>query len=329
VVGSDIVIGATGNIYAATMDNGLVTSPDGGKSYRPLSPVKGYRKDVNGHVWRTLVFGEKDSTIIATSSPWGEEVNQVLLSTDGGANFTIVRNGFPSQRPKVNTLWGRGYPRALAADPQNPKNLYLGIDGDDGGGLYVSRDGGKNWTLSPGQPASKKIYHGLALDPRNPARLYWGACGQNGGVYRSDDSGATWKRVFSAISWVFDLKVAANGHVYAAGSNNGPCLYASSDHGARWKLVKKFPSPGVAQAISIDPRNPDRMALSTVQWGAASGGKIYLTEDGGKSWEDITGDLPEGSGAAAMAFSLKDGFLYLTRHAGSVYRTDLTGQRRF
>jgi photosystem II stability/assembly factor-like uncharacterized protein len=82
----------------------------------------------------------------------------------------------------------------------------------------------------------------------------------------------------------------------------------------------------VAEAISIDPQNPSRIALSTVLWEAASGGRIYLTEDGGNSWEDITGDLPEGSGAAAMAFNLKDGFLYITRYAGSVYRTDITGQ---
>jgi hypothetical protein len=30
---------------------------------------------------------------------------------------------------------GTGYPRALAADPLNTNNLYLGIDGDDGEGF--------------------------------------------------------------------------------------------------------------------------------------------------------------------------------------------------
>jgi len=326
VVGSDIVMGAAGNIYVATMDNGLVASSDEGKSYRPLFPVKGYRKDVNGHIWRVLVFGENDDTIIATSSPWGEEVNQVILSTDHGMTFKTVRNGLPPKRPKINTLWDRGYPRALAADPQNPKNLYLGMDGDDGGGLYLSRDGGTSWVLSPGQPAAKKIYNGLGVDPLNPAHLYWGACGENGGVYLSKDGGTTWKRVFSTMHWVFDLKIAGNGNVYVAGDNGGPCLYSSTDHGTRWRLVKKFASQGVAEAISIDPRNANRMALSVVQWGGASGGKIFLTEDGGKSWEEITGDLPEGSGAAAMAFGLKNDFLYISRYAGSVYRTNLNIQ---
>jgi photosystem II stability/assembly factor-like uncharacterized protein len=66
------------------------------------------------------------------------------------------------------------------------------------------------------------------------------------------------------------------------------------------------------------------MALSIIHWGGASGGKIYLTEDGGKSWEDITGDLPEGSGVAAMAFDLKNGSLYISQYAGSVYKTDIT-----
>ncbi|PKN30610.1 MAG: hypothetical protein CVU64_02410 [Deltaproteobacteria bacterium HGW-Deltaproteobacteria-21] len=327
VVGSDIVMGVTGNIYVAAMDDGLVKSSDGGRSYRPLFPVKGYKKDLNGHIWRVLVQGEKDETIIATSSPWGEEVNQVILSTDGGTSFTTVRNGLPSRRPKVNTLWGQGYPRALAADFQNPNNLYLGIDGDDGGGLYLSRDGGRNWTPSKGQPGSRKIYNGLEVDPFHPTHLYWGACGEDGGVYQSKDGGTSWQRIFSAMRWVFDLKIAGNGNVYAAGDNGGPCLYSSSDHGASWKLVKKFASPGIAEAITIDPGDPRRMALSIVQWGGGSGGRIFMTEDGGKSWEDITGDLPEGAGAAAMAFSHKNGFLYISRYAGSVYRADVINSK--
>ncbi len=324
VVGSDIVTGSTGNIYVATMDDGLVASSDGGKSYRPLFPVKGYRKDLNGHIWRVLVFGEKDKTIIATSSPWGEAVNQIITSSDGGTTFTTVRNGLPSRRPKINTLWGQGYPRALAVDPQNIKNLYLGIDGDDGGGLYISCDGGNSWVYSTGQPGSRKIYNALAVSPLNPAHIYWGACDWNGGVYLSMDGGLSWQRIFSEMTWVFDLKIAKNGVIYIAGDNSGPCLYASYNGGNSWKLLKRFSGQGAAEAIYIDPNNPNRMAVSSVQWEARSGGKIYWSDNGGASWEDITGDLPPGTGAAAIAFSRGRKALYIVRYAGSVYRTDIS-----
>jgi hypothetical protein len=82
------------------MDNGLTVSSDGGKSYRPLFPAQGYRPDVNGHVWRVLTFGEKDETIIATSSPWGQDINQIILSADGGRNFELIRNACPLRGPK-------------------------------------------------------------------------------------------------------------------------------------------------------------------------------------------------------------------------------------
>ena len=322
-VGSDIYISPTGNIYVATMDNGLTVSSNGGKTYRPLFPTAGYRKDMNGHVWRVLVFGENDTRIIATSSPWGEDVNQVILSTDAGKSFTIVRNGLPASRPKMNTLWGQGYPRALAADPQNSNLFYLGIDGDDGGGLFISRDGGATWIRSSGQPTSRKIYNALAVDPRHPSDIYWGACGEQGGVYLSKNGGETWSRVFSELLWVFDLRVATDGVVYAAGDLGGPVLYASSDRGRTWKLVKRFPGQGAAEAICIDQKDPKRIGLSVVQWEGGEGGKVYQSDDGGSLWKDITGDLPAGTGAAALAIDERANTLYAVRYAGSVYKTKL------
>jgi photosystem II stability/assembly factor-like uncharacterized protein len=324
VAGSDVHVSAQGYIYVASMDNGLTVSSDGGKSYRPLFPAQGYRPDVNGHVWRVLTFGEKDETIIATSSPWGQDINQIILSADGGRNFELIRNGLPSRRPKVNTLWGQGYPRALAADPLNTNNLYLGIDGDDGGGLYVSRDRGRSWAYAKGQPGSRKIYNALAVDPLHPTHLYWGACGANGGVYLSKDGGSSWQRVFSEMTWVFDLRIAKNGVIYIAGDNRGPCLYASYNGGNSWKLMKRFPGQGTAEGIYVDPDNPNRIGLSSVQWGGHSGGKIYWSENGGASWEDISGDLPAGTGAAAIAFSKRSKALYIARYAGSVYKRDIS-----
>lgn len=321
-VGSDISIDSKGQIYVATMDNGLLKSGDGGKTYQALFPSKGYDPGINGHVWRVLT-SQDGKKIVATSSPWDKHVNQVALSNDGGQSFSIAREGLPLKRPKQNTMWGEGYPRALAQDPRNPDMIYLGIDGDDGGGLFISRDGGKTWKLSPGQPGSRRVYNALAVDPADPERIFWGACGKGGGVYVSEDGGLSWTRVLSEMAWVFDLAVSPNGTVYAGGDNMGPELYASENQGKKWKLLKAFDGKGTVEAITIDPKDPKRIAISTVQWSSGSGGTIYLTADGGKHWENITRDLPPGKGAAAMAFS-QDGYLYITRYAGSVYRMKLS-----
>ncbi len=319
-VGSDIAVTANG-VYVATMDNGLLKSDDGGKTYRPLFPVIGFDSAKNGHVWRVAVPGDKK--IIATSSPWNEKVNQVIVSEDDGEHFQLVREGLPLTRPRQNTMWAEGYPRALSVDPQNSLRVYLGIDGDDGGGLFISDNGGRSWTRSAGQPDALRIYNALSVDPTDTNRIFWGACGKGGGVYRSLDQGKSWTHVLADMSWVFDLAINSEGTIYAAGDHNGPTIFVSRNHGKSWEILKHFDGNGPAEAVTVDPNNPQRLAVNAVLWGGNAATHIYLTQDGGKSWRELKDDLPDGAGAAAMAFSPDGKFLYMTRYAGSVYRIQL------
>lgn len=324
-VGSDITVAPDGTILVATMDNGLMKSADGGVSYKSLCPVDTVDNSVKGHVWRVLALGPQGARIVATSSPWDGTSNQVLVSENGGLTFAKVRNGLPQTYPKVNTVWDKGYARALAADPKDPARLYLGIDGDDGGGFFSSTDGGYSWKRSEGQPGSLRVYNGLAVDPSQTNRLYWGAAGTsaNGGIYRSENHGKSWQRVFSLTGWVFDVAVSKEGVVYAAADNAGPCIYASYDRGLSWNLLRKFEGTGACEAVTIDPKNSKRIAVTAVKWDGSTGGRIFLSEDGGVNWSDVTGDLPSGAGAAAMAFSNDGKHLYISRYAGSVYRLKL------
>ncbi len=318
-VGSDIAIAGQGQVYVATMDDGLLKSNDGGMSYTSIFPKTGYKHDINGHVWRVLVRGEN---IVAASSPWADQTNQVIVSSDGGKSFKVVRQGLPTARPSGNTMWGEGYPRALAADPMDPNMLYLGIDGDNGGGLFISHDGGNSWQRSEGQPEALRIYNGLVVDIKNPNIVYWAACGDKGRVYKSTDRGKTWKKVFSESTWVFDLHMSTDGTLYAGGAASAPVVYASKDQGASWNKVGSFSNEGSSsvEGIASAPGKPGLLALSTVGWGNVAPQKIYLSRNAGKTWTDVTGDLPPGTGAAAIAFDSESGFLYMSRYAGSVYR---------
>jgi photosystem II stability/assembly factor-like uncharacterized protein len=318
-VGSDIKV-TKDFVWVATMDNGLLKSADGGQNYETVFPFDRYDNAKSGHVWRVII--PEDNTVVATSSPWNERVNQVIVSHDGGKNFKIVRDGLPQGRPKKNTMWGEGYPRALAFDPKNSQRLYLGIDGDDGGGLFISDDGGLTWARSEGQPGALRIYNALAVDPTDSNRLFWGACGKGGGVYVSSDGGKTWRRTLKEMEWVFDLTITPQGVIYAAGDSSGPKVFISHDHGANWKKIS-FENKGAAEALAIDPVDEKRVAVSTLLWSPGAAGKIYLSTDAGLNWKEVTGDLPPGAGAAAMSFSPDGKYLYLTRYAGSAYRLEI------
>ncbi len=324
-VGSDILVGENGEIFVACMDDGLLKSVDGGLSYAPVFPLKGYDKTINGHAWRLASLG--DGNVLATASPWDDRVNQAVICDVKSGAFQIARKGLPEKRPVKNTVWGEGYARALAvAGEGEARVIYLGLDGDDGGGLYVSRDGGQSWRFSEGQPPSKKIYNALAVDSsRSPHRLVWGSSEKSkGGVFVSEDAGLHWKRALR-MHEVFDAAIAADGRIYAAGADHhGPAVYSSSDGGKKWILSKRFSSGDAAEALCLFAGAPQRVAVSTLGWHGKAGGRIHLSENGGKSWTDVTGDLPYGEGAAAMAYNAKDGHLYVLRQAGSVYKTKIS-----
>ncbi len=271
-------------------------------------------------MWRVLLAGK---SIIATSSPWAQQVNQVIVSKDEGRSFSLVRNGLPLARPKVNTMWGQGYPRAFSVDPNNSDIIYLGIDGDDQGGLYVSKDQGSTWVRSQGQPGSLRIYRALSVDPTDSKRIVWGACAKGGGVYLSEDAGKTFQYVFSKMQWVFDSAISSNGTIYVAGDNGGAQLYASKDHGKTWKLAGSFEKDRALAAVSVNPSNPKQIAVSTASWNTGAPNKIYLSEDEGENWKDISGDLADGSGASSIVFDPAGRFIYIAKYAGSIYRLAL------
>ncbi len=284
-----------GKVYVGVMDEGVLASDDNGKTWKQLWPLN-YSVELSGHYWRLDIRDVNGAArIISASSPWDRKWNQVVISNDEGKTFTAYREGLPDYLPTANTMWGRGYARALAVDPKDPDVIYLGIDGDpsgghSGGGLFKSTDGGKTWAQLPNQPGSRRMFFGLAVDPTDSNRLYWGACGDKGGLYRSDDAGNSWKRVFSQDQWIFNLHVAEDGTLYCLGKD----VHRSADHGATWEKLERLPvNNGTVVGFDVHPSDPNTMWAAATFWGGeAQNGGVFKTTDGGKTWTDITGDLP-------------------------------------
>jgi len=284
-----------GKVYTGSMDEGLVVSADNGKTWMQYWPLK-HNPEVSGHFWRVDVRDVNGVTrILCANSPWERQVNQVVSSEDNGKTFKAYRTGLPDYLPTANTMWGRGYARAMAVDPKNPNIVYLGIDGDPsggntGGGLFKSTDGGKTWTHPTNQPDSRRMFFGLAIDPTNTNRLYWGGCSERGGLYRSEDGGESWESVFNQDQWIFNCHVTADGTVYTLGK----LIYRSTDHGKTWEPLAKLPiANATVVGFETHPTNPKIMWAAANFWGGeAQNGGVFKTVDGGKTWIDITGDLP-------------------------------------
>jgi photosystem II stability/assembly factor-like uncharacterized protein len=83
--------------------------------------------------------------------------------------------------------------RAIAPDPQDRDVIYVGTQD----GPYRSTDGGENW-VRLGFPERNAVVWSLAIHPTRPNIMYAGLAPV--ALYRSEDSGDTWRKVEQARS---------------------------------------------------------------------------------------------------------------------------------
>lgn len=168
----------------------------------------------------------------------------LIESRDGGRSWTNV------------SLLGEADFHVLRADGRR----VLGLNATRGR-LMLSADGGRSWR----SPGTQVPFFDVVAAPGDEEVLVAGA---EDGVYRSDDAGATWRRVGRAAGLLAWPASDTLYHVAADGT------MSASDDGARSFTVRgTIGMPGVFVAI-------DRITLYV----ALHDGTVHVSRDGGRTW---------------------------------------------
>ncbi|MDP2089708.1 MAG: hypothetical protein Q8J84_09945 [Flavobacteriaceae bacterium] len=174
---------------------GIYKSLDGGKNWQ----LMGLEKTRNIH--RIIIDRDNPNTVYvaAIGSPWGEHPERgVFKTTDGGKTWEKILF--------VNNRTGAA---DLVVDSSNPNKLIAAMwehkrdpwffkSGGEGSGIYISYDGGKNWskkTEDDGLPKGNLGRTGLAISASNPKIVYALVEAEKNGLYKSEDGGFKWKKV--------------------------------------------------------------------------------------------------------------------------------------
>ena len=213
----------------------------------------------------------------------------------------------------------------FAVDPENPQHYFVAAAS---GGVWRTTNNGTSWSPVFDTQGSYSIGT-VVIDPKNPS-VVWVGTGENNnqrsvsygdGVYKSEDSGRTWRNVGLKQSEhiariVIDPRdsnvvyVAAPGPLWKGGGDRG--LYKSTDGGKNWtSLIKVGEYTGVADVI-LDPRNPDILLAATHQrerkyYTLIHGGPesaLWRSTDAGKTWNKVTTGMPAGEmGRIGLAYA--------------------------
>jgi photosystem II stability/assembly factor-like uncharacterized protein len=171
----------------------------------------------------------------------------------------------------------------MVIDPSTPKRILVGawVLGSTDGGLFVSNDGGATWNAESAMKGQS--IRALVSSPSDPKVF---VAGTLKGVYKSVDSGATWKLISPEGSMeLHEVESIAidpkDPKIIYAGTWHLP--WKTTDDGAHWSNIKE----GVIDdsdvfSIIIDPKDPNVVYAS-----ACSG--IYKSETAGARFQKIQG----------------------------------------
>ncbi|MFZ4507585.1 MAG: hypothetical protein ACOYON_07810 [Fimbriimonas sp.] len=170
---------------------------------------------------------------------------------------------------------GAGAGLNIVAARYSGKSIFVAALGE---GVHASEDGGKTWEARNGGLPHLRV-KGLVANSKNPRQL-WASLDclpkgddvLSGGVFRTLDGGLSW--------------VPAQKGLRISNGKDG-------------NLTPRYP------ALAISASDPNRLLTSDTAW---DNGVIYITKDGGTSWQlsakrtDITMPLPAGLGQTVFTF---------------------------
>ncbi|MBI1820698.1 MAG: hypothetical protein HYR79_03215 [Nitrospirae bacterium] len=295
---------ASETLYAATDNQGLIKSVDGG----------GHWRFINTGIMDDLVYDVKISLITPRriyAAAWGSgfyqsedggeswrEVNAglgntaigvILLQADSKGRSETITIGTSTdlyERRAEETVW-RSMTGGLAFW-NGPQFQSLIIGGSDPGSLWMGSESGLfQKTIGISGWRAVKPLRGIkitVLTARSkPDLLYAGTLG--GGLFVSDDQGKSWVRTGIGLekAWIRAIAIHPSdaGVIYAAASVSG--IFKSRDGGKSWRVVNRGLTDQDVRALAIDPRRPEILFAGT------HGAGIFKSINGGTSWRHQSG----------------------------------------
>lgn len=210
------------------------------------------------------------------------------------------------------------------------------------GGCYRSEDGGETTQYMKPRFAGSRFnwVSPLEIAKGSPDTVYFGSNVLN----RSDDDGKTWRAVSPDLT---DGPTANNASSYATittigiaptdedvvyvGTDDGN-VWTTKDGGGTWNQVEdpQFPEKRWVTRMTVDPDDADRAWLTFSGWRNESEAipHVFSTTDGGTTWTDVSGNLPDAPVNDVIRHPTKKNQLFVATDVG-VFTSPTNGNRWF
>jgi photosystem II stability/assembly factor-like uncharacterized protein len=344
-------------VYVGTAQGGVWRSTDGGDHWTPIFDRQ-----------QSLGIGEpggiaidpNDTTVIyvGTSSRVGSaEPNTVgqppaglFKSTDGGSSWIALGSGYPAGNTGNASQFVSRTINVIRVDPADSQTIYMATSA----GVFVSQDGGQNWTRATGLSGDTRSLELDLTSPPNARVLYAGVDGA--GAFRSTNGASSFTQILSSSTPVLATALGTNGftqvavrlapptappdlngvqviYVAVAGTYNGPDpigFFISTDHGSTWTQlaasgVSGGSYGGYAFALAVDPASPgdginDTLYFGSIrQWASTDAGASFNSINAGHADTHAWALVPQTAPTPSIIWAGTDGGIDVSVDGGSSF----------
>jgi photosystem II stability/assembly factor-like uncharacterized protein len=203
--------------------------------------------------------------------------------------------------------------RSLAADPRDPRVVYLGTTD---GVLYRSEDTGATWSrLRPGFPQRGMSLDDLVVGPDGALLVgYWEVNGAGGGVAQSMDGG----RSFTVLPVGQGVRALAQAtgdpRVLVAGTLTG--VLRSEDAGQSWRRISPEGNAEIrnVNSVALDPR--DHRVVYVGTWHLP-----WKSPDAGATWRPVKTGMIDDSDVMTLNLDRRDPDTVFATACSGIYRS--------
>lgn len=256
---------------------GLHYTDDGGMSFTSV----GFEDE---WVW-DVTFDPSDSRTVYV----GTEPPMVYVAHDGDTIFDQLEaiEALPS-RPEwtfFHEPFHAGHVHGLSIHPDRPDQIVAGVEH---GALVYSLDSGRSWD----EALVGYDIHRTSIDPADPDRWFAGA---GEGLFISRDAGTTWTAIDALVgkyvhSIRFDPHHSGRLFVYADAAPSP--VYRSPDRGETWQAIGDgLPTAKPADPLCLHPDQANTLFYAGDVTDSRS--RLFVSTDGGTSWEDSSRTIPK------------------------------------
>jgi hypothetical protein len=273
---------------------------------RPAYPEGGERR--LNQIWTILCTPEGHYA--------GVDVAGLFTSEDDGVSWHPVTalNDHPTRSswfPGAGGLCAH----AVLVDRRRPERIWCGISAvgvwrsDDGGASWQTKNRGIRCAIEDRDTAEiGYCVHGLAQDPDDAEILYRQ---EHTGMYRSRDGGDSWERIENGLPSWFGFPIAVDprskalysfpleSDEYRTPVGGRFVIYRSRDAGDSWEpLTEGLPSEPTYTSVLRGALAVDALEPAGIYVGS-TGGDVFLSGDGGQTWQRLAVRLPRVLSVAA------------------------------